>query len=167
MCCIGTYLISLKINLNTENNCTVGFKAKGACDLLEITKETLRYWKKHLDPIPNRSTFSSIDIFKYRIFKELIYYSGVSVRALEKYNWKEVFEHCDKVKYSMLEEFNLILDKRKKLIHFLKSNETTNYQSNRYLIVYLDEVYQEHVIELQLYGVDGHNVIPISRGLER
>ena len=51
-----------------------GFTPKDAREFLQITQETLRYWRKKLYPISPQSHFTSKDIFIYRIIKELVYY---------------------------------------------------------------------------------------------
>ncbi len=73
-----------------------GLKPYNVCSLLEIPKETLRYWKINLDPVPQRTEFDSSTILTYRVIATCINKQGLTVQKLKESGIEKVFHECKK-----------------------------------------------------------------------
>ena len=53
---------------------------------LELGAQTFRYWRKNLDPAPERSCFSAQDVLCYRIIKTLIVRKHLKPALLKEFD---------------------------------------------------------------------------------
>jgi hypothetical protein len=87
-----------------------GFKPQVAADLVGISKTTQRYWRNHIDPNGQSSTFSSGRLLAYRILKVLVYRRGLSVESLQRCDMASLFEHCEQVTLAVLGQSFLLIN---------------------------------------------------------
>lgn len=69
----------------------IGYKPGLLIDLLGITREQLRYWRRELDPVPSRPLFSYQMLLGYAVFRELIIERWLEPRRLKGVNLRDFF----------------------------------------------------------------------------
>ncbi len=69
-------------------------KSYVVCDLLGITKETLRYWRINLDPNRYRSEYDGSSILAYRIIETCVNKQGIAVKEMKVNGIDILFETC-------------------------------------------------------------------------
>lgn len=97
-------------------------KAKLSAAALEISAQTLRYWRKELDPEPRNEYFSSGRLLAYRVLKVLIRHRGIDVEELKRCDCEALFEACTHVAWDVLARSYLYVD-RKEGVLFLHHAE--------------------------------------------
>lgn len=100
--------------MSTAQLCTVsnGYKPHVTAELLGITRETLRYWRAHLDPHPQRHHYSGGILFAYRIVKSLIRYKHLPVETLAQCAWVPLFDACDAQPIGQWRERVIVVDEK-------------------------------------------------------
>jgi hypothetical protein len=95
-----------------------GFKRGTALSILGIKPETLRYWKKRLDPQPTRKVFSSGCLLAYWILKQLIQHRGSNPQHLANFDLHPLFSRCETTNVDEIEKSRLVLDHALECLHF-------------------------------------------------
>lgn len=66
---------------------SINYKPTQVCQYLNISRETLRYWRKHLYPPEKTKFFSSFDLFVFQFIKFCVHNKRIKVRELVGINW--------------------------------------------------------------------------------
>ncbi len=98
-----------------------GYKPKMMCDLLGVSVQTLRYWRKKLEPEPKRAIFSSGDLLAFRIIKVLIQRGRFTVEGLLSYNISEIFSYCNQCRPENIAPFTLVLNENDHSIEWVET----------------------------------------------
>ena len=73
-----------------QTNC--GYTVANVEGLLGIERGHVRYWRKKLDPLPERSRFSASILLAYRVIKTLVIDKNIAVRRIK--NFDDIFKVC-------------------------------------------------------------------------
>jgi len=91
-------------------NVLAGYKPHTAAALLGIGPETLRYWRRELDPNPYRSHFSGGVLLAYHVLNLLIRVRDLPVARLKACPLAVLFEACERERARDLSRHWLILN---------------------------------------------------------
>jgi hypothetical protein len=129
-----------------------GYKPQVLREAVNISKEQLRYWRKHLDPKPNRPAFSYQDIFVYRIIKSLHEDRFVSIHDLSKFDLSILFDTINKTYFEELEEMVLVLNFETKDILFSLTDEIQFTPNNKLTYLFLNELVDKQLFSFYYFG---------------
>lgn len=142
---------------------SAGFKPQVARDVLDITKERFRYWRRKLDPNPFRSHLSFMDIMVYRVFKSLIDNKTAQVEDMSDFDFSELFVIFNKSNYKDLRKLSIALDRNDFRIHIVESKEKlVQYMRNNVAFVHMDELFDDQIQAFTEYG-NVVNIVPINQ----
>ncbi len=122
-----------------------GLKSYAVCDLLGVTRQTLRYWKSNLDPINNRSDFDGSTILAYRIIDVCINKQGINARKLQEAGTEVIFRECNKHRSVLQKRLFVFNNKKNKIVFMNKDDIEINLLSMDYRVFALEEIVDEHV----------------------
>lgn len=122
----------------------IGFKPHLVRDLLGLSKERFRYWRKKLDPIPKRSHFSSSDILAYRVLRTLIEGRREPVEFLSRFDWSGLFTSFSMKSLQELKGMVVTLNLDSSEVKLQCFDNIADNKSNIIIIVYLEEIITEH-----------------------
>ena len=144
-------------------------KPKGVCQLLEIPKETLRYWRQHIDPQPNRKIFSTNNVFVYRMIKALIRRHYVPTGKVRQCNWSVIFDKCDQLGIYEMAKLDLVYDYDHVNLVLVeaKNNPYHSQRSSDHQIVFLKTIFKQHLQGLTVCSKNHENIIPFKQFLKK
>lgn len=104
------------------------FKPSAVKAILNISTETLRYWRANLDPDKKRKYFTKRDVVVYLIFKIMIKAECVPVKKLKQFNWTPIFEKVNKASNSEIKNIVVVYDGLKNILYM--DDKTNNIDTN-------------------------------------
>jgi len=139
-----------------------GLKSYAVCDLLGITKQSLRYWRVNLDPFKQRSEFDGSNILAYRVIETCINKQGITVSELKSNGVKLLFEECTK-HHLYLKKLLFVFDKS---IHKLdlvdiKNNEIDLYSPDIRAFS-MATIVNEHIESMIYFGTTPAKITDIT-----
>lgn len=141
----------------------LGFKPQVARDILGVTKERFRYWRRKLDSNPNRTHLSFMDVMVYRVFKSMIDHKKAQVEDISGFDFTDLFVLFNNSNYKELRKVCIALDTENFSFHVVDSKEElVQYMRNTVRFVYMDELVDEQIQAITEYGNDT-NVVTIKR----
>lgn len=138
---------------------TRGFKPHVVIALLGISGQTLRYWRKQLDPQPQRSLFSSPDVLALRLIKAFTHHHDTSVRMLKKCGFSSLFDEFEKTPMYILRDRIALLDERNETISLIPHDPGFDIDDFRLHGIGLCTVVNEHLESLCRFGSPQSSVI--------
>lgn len=93
-----------------------GYKPHTAAEILGVGKETLRYWRAHMDPKPARSHYPAGVVLAYRIIKTLVRNRHIPVQTLERCDWTKIFHMCETLSMEKLRDYYVELDENNSVV---------------------------------------------------
>lgn len=130
-----------------------GFKPQEMASLLQIHKETFRYWRANLDPNPNRSKFNSRDLLVYRLIKFFVKQHGEPPKTLKNCGITRIFESIGSHDIETLRESLILLDTDRGCIEFLTLDRSPSKFGFGIHYVPFAPVVDEHKNALLSFGV--------------
>lgn len=129
-----------------------GYKPQVVMELLDINRETLRYWRKHVDPNPHRHFYTSGVLLAYQAIKILIRKKHLPVEVLKRCEWREAFRLIESLPLTSVSERLLTINERTFDVKLLNPQET--YDRNDLDLHYLPlrPVVDAHVDALLGFG---------------
>ena len=122
---------------------------------LGVTRGQVRYWRKNLDPLPERSYFSGPVVLVYRAIKYLVIDMNISVKKL--HNFHDVFKKCVETSFKELSNKEIIYDFRTREVKLQDVSERLGTKNRRLGICYahinLGALFEEHILSLAYFGV--------------
>jgi len=129
-----------------------GYKPHVSRELLEVSPETLRYWRKHVDPKPHRPHFSSGRLLAYRVIKAWVRKKHLPVEILEQCQWDRVFKACESVTRDKLSSQYLVLNEKTHELSFQGPNQRLSVDDLDIHVLPMRPVVQEHTEALLTFG---------------
>lgn len=135
-----------------------GYKPHVVRELLNITKERLRYWRSNLDPKQSRSHFSSSDVFAYRILHACTQDLRISPSELKKFNLKNIFHFCQNNSFNTISKYILCIDHRIGKVSIIKDDDgDTKFRNRKIQYLFLEELVREHTQAFMMLGSNNHS----------
>lgn len=131
---------------------TRGYKPHVAAALLDIGPQTLRYWRKHVDPRPHRAYFSGGVLFAYRTIKLLTRRRHVPVEILERCKWDSFFCICESNLPANLAQQRLSVNERTFEVTLVDPDQALDYEDLDQHFLPLAPVIIEHTTALLNFG---------------
>ena len=119
----------MKNHLKKVNN-DINLKPGALTEILKISDQTLRYWRKHLDPRQDKRNFTGKDILMYSVFNLMIRAEQVPVRELKGHNWDKIFEFCYSATIKTLLNSALVYDAFTKSLFIAKNASDIDLDDN-------------------------------------
>ena len=91
-------------------NRQTGWKPHVVCEFVDITKETLRYWRNTVHPKEACKSYSSYDILIYLVIKELVEDHGVQLARLKEIDWNDILQEFSNVSFLGLDKKTINFD---------------------------------------------------------
>lgn len=132
-------------------------------DTLGISTETLRYWRKYLDPLSTRSYFTPEDIFVYRIMYELIRKRKMPIVELKKGDWEALFSICNETSYEALCRCIVAFNLDNKTLQVIPEENAPDPYDANYAMVHMKNIFKDHQISMLENGKPKNNVISFNR----
>lgn len=97
----------------------IGYKPGLVMDLLGISREQLRYWRRELDPRPTRALFSYQVLLGYAVFRELIVERWLAPQRLKGLDLRAFFAWFEQPRSEAeLRDTVISIDKRTGVLRF-------------------------------------------------
>lgn len=135
-----------------SNNKPKGYKPHVVRGLLEVSQETLRYWRKHIEPGTMRSHYTGKEMLEYWILMAFIRDRKIPIRVLKTCDWSSLFKVCRIGKIEELKTYMIVFNTRDKTLKIQKQNADIDKRQHFYQIVYLDIVIEDFLEALNRYG---------------
>lgn len=126
-------------------NNILGYKPHLSAEILGITKETLRYWKTHLDPNPRRTHFSANTLLAYRVIKALIEDLRFTPSHLKKYDLSLLFDFARDNDLETVENYKILLAADGSSLSFHHEDAPFDMHNRKIAILYLSDLVKEHL----------------------
>lgn len=141
-----------------------GYKPGQVNEIIGVTNETLRYWRKNLYPKISQDYFSLADIFMFHFIKAYVKGRRVKVSELSDINWNEIHttikSMSPKNKNSCISVFNFNT-KKHRFVHSVNEVDLSDYELT---FVYLKSVIKDFNLSIQAFGNSSHNIISLDTG---
>jgi len=134
-----------------------GLKSKTVCELLELNKQTLRYWAGVLYPYGRPSEYNSFEILLLRIVKEFVLWNRVQVSAFSGFSWEDFVEELSSYSFIELSQLVFYMNSISHEILLLKSGVDHKLPSRGLQKVKLNQIVNEHINSLIYCGTDWSN----------
>ena len=150
--------------MEIDNNSVGSLKhRKGvAANMLDISTETIRYWRSNLDPEKTRYYFSPEDIFVYRIMKSFIRGYTKPISLLKKCDWTLIFKVCNETEYRVLRKHLVILNSIQKKLYFALEDQAPDRFDSNFTAIHLGRIYKQHLKSQIENGLQKNNVIELN-----
>ena len=149
---------------NSESK-SKGFKPKQICELVDITQQTLRYWRENLYPSELRSFFNCDDVFIYHLIKAFVKGWDVDVKFLVNVNWLKLKQDLNSMSALEKKSTVAVYDKELKNISLYSLPNKLNLYDRRYRHVLIEDVMKDYNISFTKFGVTSSNIVPINEGV--
>lgn len=149
---------------NSESK-SKGFKPKQICELVDITKETLRYWREYLYPSELRSFFNCDDVFIYLLIKAFVKGWDVNVKFLVNVNWLKLKQDLNSMSALEKKSTVAVYDKELKTISLYSIPNNLNLYDRRYRHVLIEDIIRDSNIAFNKFGTNSSNIVPINEGI--
>jgi hypothetical protein len=140
------------VNMIERSQNSRGYKPHIVRELLGVSKERLRYWKKNLDPKPTRTHFSSSDLFAYRILQACIQDLRITPSELKTFDLPCVFEFCQTHELQDMENYLLKLNIETKTISINAESDSFDFRNRKISCLFLEELVKEHILAFLSHG---------------
>jgi len=130
-----------------------GFNATTVCEILEISKHTLRYWARVLYPSGKGRYYNSFEVLLLRIVKEFVLWNDVNVTAFKGFDWDDFIEKLSKIPMHDLTRYSFYMN--------TETNDVLIYADDKKPIMAergkhetaLNQIVEEHINSLLSFGV--------------
>ena len=136
-----------------------GFKPHIVRDVLDISQETLRYWRSNIDSDTIRTHFSPSDILVYRLLKIYTIDYGIPIKRLKHFDWSNLFSEFNKQSYSKLNKLVVVLNQSEDFLKLIKSEDAAYYSHYRNLKIDLETVVEENIKAILAKGENSKNPV--------
>ncbi|WP_395378117.1 hypothetical protein [Marinicella sp. W31] len=127
-----------------------GFNAKTVCEILEVSKQTLRYWVGVLYPLGRCRHYNSFEVLLLRIVKEFVLWNDVKVKG---FDWEDFTEKLSKIPIYDLTRYHFYMNTiTNDLLVYSDDDEPKITDRGKHKTA-MNLIVQEHINSLLLFGV--------------
>lgn len=114
---------------------------------MDIPRQSFRYWRKHLDPLPERKVFDKETLFAYRLLASIIQDKHIPVKTLEKFDLDPIFHWKKFVHSASLQQTWAVLCEDKGTIEYVSEGKAIDSQMSnlKHHAFPLKPIYDKHI----------------------
>ncbi|MFC3193203.1 hypothetical protein ACFODZ_03000 [Marinicella sediminis] len=130
-----------------------GFGIKTVCEMLNIGRQTLHYWRDVLYPDGRSNKFSSYELLFLRIIKEFVHFKGQKIGDFSGVDWDEFAIELSKFPPFELARYIFLWEPAEKKVFIYQSGDSSIKETRSSRKTELEEIVNEHINKLFNFGV--------------